>query len=195
MSTPRLQFRTRPEPSPHGRVLVLLAHPALHRSRVNRALAEAVRDLPGITLHDLYDAYPDFDIDVAHEQRLVEAHGHLVFQHPLYWYSAPALLKQWLDLVLELGWAYGPEATALRGRTWTSAVSTGGPEAAYAEGGARPSLEQLLLPFRQTALLCGMRWLPPFAVHGTNRLGEPERRAAAARYRAYLQDLLAGSGP
>jgi len=91
-------------------VLVLFAHPALEKSRVNRRLAAAVADLPGVTLHDLYEAYPDFDVDVKREQDLLVAHDVLVVQHPFYWYSTPALVKQWEDLVLEHGWAYGTAA-------------------------------------------------------------------------------------
>jgi len=84
-------------------VLILFAHPALEKSRVNRRLVAAVQGLEGVTFHDLYEAYPDFYIDVKHEQRLLEAHDIIAFQHPLYWYSTPSLLKEWQDLVLEHG--------------------------------------------------------------------------------------------
>ena len=47
-----------------SKILVLFAHPALEKSRVNRHLAAAVRELPGVTFHDLYEAYPEFDIDM-----------------------------------------------------------------------------------------------------------------------------------
>jgi glutathione-regulated potassium-efflux system ancillary protein KefG len=52
-------------------VLVLFAHPALERSRVHRQLLAHLPDDPRITLHDLYEAYPDFDIEVRHEQHLL----------------------------------------------------------------------------------------------------------------------------
>ena len=83
------------------RVLILYAHPMPRKSRANRALAEAVRGLEGVTFHDLYEAYPDFFIDVAREKALLVEHDVIVLQHPFYWYSAPALVKEWLDLVLE----------------------------------------------------------------------------------------------
>ena len=191
MSGPRPRLRPPTEPAPHARVLVLVCHPALHRSRVNRRLAAALADLPGVTVHDLYDAWPDFDIGVAHEQRLLLAHDHVVLQHPFYWYSAPALLKQWLDLVLELGWAYGPGGTALHGKTLTSAITTGGPQAAYRpEGYHHHTIDELLAPFSTTARLCGMRWRPPHVVHGTHRLVEAEIHAAAAGYRAMIEGLV-----
>ena len=63
--------------------------------------------MEGVRLHDLYEAYPDFLIDVEAEQALLLEHDVIVFQHPVYWYSSPAILKEWQDLVLEHGFAYG----------------------------------------------------------------------------------------
>src|SRR5262245_49141826 len=98
------------------RILILFAHPVLERSRVNRRLVDAVRDLPGVTVADLYEEYPTLAIDVRREQARAAAHDVLVLQHPFYWYSAPAIVKEWLDLVLEHGWAYGQGGTALHGK-------------------------------------------------------------------------------
>jgi glutathione-regulated potassium-efflux system ancillary protein KefG len=177
-----------------SRVLILLAHPAFEKSRVNRRLAGAVTGLPGVTVHDLYEAYPDFDVEVPREQELLLAHDVLVVQHPLYWYSTPALVKQWEDLVLEHGWAYGTGATALRGKVWLSAVSSGGREAAYQpDGHNRFTIRQLLAPLEQTARLCGMRFLAPFVVHGTHLLADSEIAAHAASYRRTLEALRDGS--
>ena len=47
------------------RVLVLFAHPVVERSRVNRLLVDAIRDVDGVTFHDLYEAYPTLWIDVV----------------------------------------------------------------------------------------------------------------------------------
>ena len=55
------------------RILILVAHPALERSRVHRALLASVLPSRGLTVHDLYEAYPDFDIDVPREQALLAA--------------------------------------------------------------------------------------------------------------------------
>src|SRR5262249_14316575 len=117
------------------RILILFAHPVLERSRVNRRLLSAVRDLPGVTVHDLYDAYPTLYIDAKRAQRLLLEHDVIVFQHPFYWYSTPAILKEWQDLVLEHGWAYGRSGTQLRGKITLNAITTGGPETAYGRGG------------------------------------------------------------
>jgi glutathione-regulated potassium-efflux system ancillary protein KefG len=83
------------------KILVIFAHPAYRRSTINAALRRAIEGLKNIVMHNLYDSYPDFLIDVPREQQLCEAHDVIVFQHPFYWYSTPAILKEWQDLVLE----------------------------------------------------------------------------------------------
>lgn len=175
------------------RILVLLAHPVLERSRVNRRLADAIADLPGVTVNDLYEEYPTLTIDVRREQKLLLEHDVVVFQHPFYWYSAPAILKEWQDLVLEHGWAYGEHGHALDGKVTFNAVTTGGPSTAYrAEGYNRFTMKQLLAPYDQTAHLCRMRWLPPFAVHASLRLdGDADVAPHAAAYRRLIEALLA----
>lgn len=171
------------------KVLLLFAHPVLERSRVNRRLADAVRDL--VTFHDLYEEYPTFGIDVPREQDLLRAHDAVVFQHPFYWYSGPAILKEWQDLVLEHGWAYGAEGRALEGKVTFNAITTGGPSTAYrADGYNRFTMRELLAPWDQTAHLCRMRYLPPFVVHGSLKMSTDEHvKPYAEEYRRILEAL------
>ncbi len=172
------------------RVLVLFAHPALQRSRVNSRLLAAPRELPDVHLHDLYEMYPRLDIDVRREQELLLAHDVFVCQHPFYWYSTPSIVKEWQDLVLEHGWAYGAQGTALRGKRWLQVVTTGGREEAYcAQGSNRLTVRQLLAPLEQTARLCGMEFLPPFVVHGTHAMDDEAIARHVRDYREVLEAL------
>jgi glutathione-regulated potassium-efflux system ancillary protein KefG len=171
-------------------VLVLFAHPALEKSRVHRRLVHEAQRIPSITFRDLYEAYPDFNIDVRQEQALLLAHDRIVIQHPLYWYSTPALLKQWQDLVLEHGWAYGAQGNMLRGKWVLSVISTGGGAAAYQhEGHNKFTLRELLVPIEATFRLCKMEYLPPYAIQGTHRMLPPDIERAAQGYRALLERL------
>lgn len=168
-------------------VLILFAHPALEKSRVHKRLLAQIPAGTEVRLHDLYEHYPNFDIDIAYEQQLLLQHDVIIFQHPLYWYSSPAIIKQWQDLVLEHGWAYGSKGTALKGKKWLQVVSSGGSAEAYKETGRNKfPLTQFLLPFRQTATLCGMEFLPPFVVHGTHRLNEADIELHALQYEQLL---------
>lgn len=173
------------------RILVLFAHPMLERSRVNRRLVEGITGLEHVTVHDLYERYPTMAIDTEAEKQLLGAHDVLVLQHPFYWYSAPALVKEWLDLVLELGWAYGPGGTALRGKIMMNAITTGGGHDAYhRDGYNRFTMRELLAPFDQTAHLCGMRYLAPFVVHGALRLhDDADVREHVLEYRRLIVAL------
>lgn len=172
------------------RLLILFAHPSLEKSRVHSRLIDRVPDSPNITLHDLYEAYPAYDVDVAREQRMLVEHDLYVLQHPFFWYSVPPLVKQWIDLVLEHGWAYGSEGTALRGKRMLSLISTGGRATAYQEGGYnRYTVRQLLAPVEQTARLCGIDYLPPYVIHGSHRMTISDIEKESERYEQVLQYL------
>lgn len=178
---------------PRREILVLFAHPALQKSRINRRLVQEPLTAEGVTLHDLYEVYPHFDIDVSHEQVLLERHEVVIFHHPFFWYSTPSILKEWQDLVLEHGWAYGSRGRALHGKIMMVVTTTGGREEAYCrEGYNRHTMRELLLPLEQTALLCGMEYLAPFVVHGTHSMGSEELEAHARDYRRLLEALRDG---
>jgi glutathione-regulated potassium-efflux system ancillary protein KefG len=171
-------------------VLVVIAHPAMERSRANKAMAMAVKGTPGVTLLDLYETYPDFVIDVRAEQkRLIACHS-LVVQFPLYWYSTPALLKEWFDLVWLHGFAYGRGGVALKGKRIMAAFSTGSSEQSYSPGGAnRFTLAEFLRPLEQTAALCGMDWQTPFVLQASAAKDEAALAAEAQAYRARVLTL------
>ncbi|MFC1584745.1 NAD(P)H-dependent oxidoreductase [Fibrobacterota bacterium] len=173
-------------------ILILFAHPALQKSRVNKVLAQAVSGLEGVTFHDLYEEYPDFNIDPAREQELLRQHDIIIIQFPFLWYSPPSIVKEWEDIVLEHGWAYGSRGVVLREKKLLCVLSTGGGEAAYRKGSKRFTIRQLLAPLERSAYLCGMEYLPPFAVHGTHLLQDEDIRAHGERYRRLVYALSSG---
>ncbi|WED23579.1 NAD(P)H-dependent oxidoreductase [Vibrio sp. JC009] len=158
------------------KVLVLYAHPSQHRSEVNQPLFEAARQISEVTAVDLYAEYPTLNINIEREQNRLIEHDVIIFQFPLFWYSTPAILKEWQDLVLEYGFAYGHTATALKGKTFLCALSAGGKEDAYqAEGFNHFTINELLRPMEQMANITGMNYLPPFALFGSRTAAEEGR--------------------
>lgn len=179
---------------PGRTALVLFAHPQAHLSRVNRPLADAARAIAGVTVHDLYDSYPDFYIDVAAEQARLAAADVVVFLHPIQWYSMPALLKEWVDAVLLPGWAYGEHGHALAGKTYWMAATTGSQADAYSATGVHGrAFDDYLPPFRQTAALCRMRWEPPHILHGAHQVSAGAVQAHVDAFVARLQLLLSSA--
>jgi len=177
----------------HMRILVLTAHPRTSQSIAQQSLSEAIDGIPHVTRRDLYALYPDFNIDPGAEQTLLMQHDVIVLQHPFYWYSAPAIIKEWLDIVLESGWAYGEGGTKLHGKYLMNAITTGGQESFYhSRGRNRFTVEELLAPFNQTAYLCGMAYLAPFSVFAARKQTAEALTAHARRYRDFLTGLAQG---
>jgi putative NADPH-quinone reductase len=154
----------------------------------------ATRSLQGVTPVDLYAEYPTFRIDIDREQQRLREHDVVVFMFPLFWYSTPSILKEWQDLVLEYGFAYGQGGTALRGKQFLCALTAGGTESAYRERGYNHfTIRELLRPLEQTALLCGMDYLPPFALFSARTALEEGRVSAhVEQWRGVLEMLQAG---
>ncbi|MBT9596363.1 MAG: NAD(P)H-dependent oxidoreductase [Vitreoscilla sp.] len=166
-------------------IVVLVAHPRLEQSRVNRALLRAAQGLPPgrAEVRNLYALYPDYLIDVDAERAALAAARLVVWQFPFQWYGMPPLLKLWLDEVFGFGWAYGPGGTALRGKDLWLAVSTGGGQDAYHPSGHnRHFIDAFWPPAEQTAALAGMRFLPPLVLHGAHRVDDATVRDHAALY-------------
>jgi len=168
-------------------ILILYAHPTPHHSRANRRMADAAAKVPNVHVHDLYELYPDFHIPVRREQALVAQADLIVFQHPIQWYSMPALLKQWVDSVFTPGWAYGPGGDALHGKDFWLVATTGGSARSYqTEGHNLLPFSAFLPPYQQTAQLCGMRWLPPHLLFGAHQVNQ---KTLAAHIEAYRKRL------
>ena len=162
-------------------VLVLFAHPAQASSEVNLHLFRDAKATDSVTAVDLYHDYPDFNIDIAREQQRLLEHDTIIFLFPLFWYSTPSILKEWQDLVLEYGFAYGQGGTALQGKKFLCAITAGGKEEAYQSDGFNHfTIRQLLQPLEQMASITQMAYIAPFALFGS-RTAQEEQRIEAHR--------------
>ncbi|QRG68683.1 NAD(P)H-dependent oxidoreductase [Brevibacillus choshinensis] len=152
------------------KTLVVVTHPSIETSVINKRWVEELSKYPEkYTVHELHEVYPDGNIDVEKEQKLIEAHHHLVLQFPIYWFNCPPLLKKWLDDVFAYGWAYGSNGgDKLKDRKAALAVTAGIKKEDYSAGGKyRYTLEHLLSPFEITFLYCRADYRSFFAFHGT----------------------------
>ncbi|NBL64020.1 NAD(P)H oxidoreductase [Flavobacterium sp. NST-5] len=173
------------------KILILFAHPLFEKSLANKILVDHIPDNVDITFHDLYERYPEFDIDVQREQNLLAGHDIIIWQHPMFWYGCPPLLKQWIDMVLEHGWAYGSQGNALKGKIIFQVITTGGKKENYSKTGRDHfTIPELLQPFCQTAEVCKMKYLPPFVVHGTFKITRDKCEEFGVSYKKLLNFLL-----
>ncbi len=171
-----------------ARLLVNYAHPGHRLSQVNKPLADTAAAIEGITFVDLYREYPRFEINIDLEQERLVTHDVIVFQFPFFWYSTPSLVKEWEDLVLEHGFAYGSGGDKLTGKTLMLAITAAGPDDAYAPGGYQHfSLREFLRPLEQTAALCHMQFAPPYVLFGS--LKAPKAQLVQPHVAGYRQLL------
>ncbi len=176
------------------KILILFAHPRFEKSRANKLLTQHIPNRENITFHDLYERYPTFNIDIEREKELVSQHKIIVCQFPFYWYSAPAMLKHWVEMVLQYDWAYGTGGNALKDKVMLNVVTTGGQRKLYQAGQRNQySVKEFLRPYEQLAKVCQMIYLPPFTVHGTYKLSDSEMEIFAQQYDILLQKLLEGN--
>lgn len=149
------------------KILVIIVHPQLSDSRVNKRWKQALQLTDNVTVHDLYEQYPEGRIDVQHEQELLETHDRIILQFPFYWYSAPPFLYKWITEVFTSGWAYGRGGKALNGKELVLAVSVGGPQHSYMAGGYNNyTISELTRPLQATAYMTWMHFMPHFVQHG-----------------------------
>lgn len=144
---------------------------------------------PNITVHDLYATYKNAEaIDVAKEQALLVQYERIVFQFPLYWYSAPSILKEWQDKVLGYGFAYGPDGSKLAGKESKIVVSAGSPEYAYQAGFYNNfTLSEYLRPLQSTILFTGMEFRGIFASYGAMKLSAEALAKDVKTYQTILK--------
>ena len=166
---------------------IFLFHPDYKDSRVNKALASGAKNA-GITVRNLYDLYPDGEINVNKEQAVLESTDRIVLQFPMYWYSSPSLLKEWEDKVFEHGWAYGSTGDKLHGKELILAVSPGAPTSAYHHDGKNYTVTELLRPFQATSSMIGTKYLKPFITVGATSISDADLANQVTNYVKYLEE-------
>lgn len=169
------------------KTLVILSHPDIKESSSQQYLLSSVPEDSDVTLHHLEQLYPDFKINVAKEQALIAAHDRIIFQFPFYWYSSPALLKQWQDEVLTENFAYGKTGQILQGKEFGLVLSVGIPEREYQAGGKEGfSINELTKPFQAMARKTGMSYLRPFTIYQFAYMTEEQKMNVLIEYQLYL---------
>ena len=143
-----------------SKILLVVAHPNIEASIANKTIIENFISFhPETEIDELYKLYPDFKINIKKEQEKLLKADFIILQFPMFWYNAPALMRQWFEDVLEHGFAYGSKGKALQGKKLIVSITTGSPVEEYREGGIQSfTIDDLTKGFHQLANLCSMKW-------------------------------------
>lgn len=149
-------------------VVIISGHPDLKISLANKTILDEISArLPQVEIRKLDELYSDYQIDVKAEQAALEKADVIVFAYPMHWYGVPGLLKLYIDKVMEHGWAYGSQGTALEGKAFVVSVTTGVPEAGYsAQGFVGHTVEELTFPLVKFAEMAKLDCKKIFSLGG-----------------------------
>ena len=141
---------------PH--LLVVSGHARIEISTATKTIMEEVKkEFPKAELLYLDQTYPDFKIDIRKERQRVSSADIIVLQYPIQWYSAPAIMKRWLEEVFTFGFAHDAKGGLLNGKKLIISMTSGAPESQYHIGERQNyPMDVYQLPLVQLANLCGM---------------------------------------
>lgn len=170
------------------KTLIILAHPDIKKSKINNALCESIKNMPNITLHNLYETYPNAKIDPSKEMELLKSHDKIVFQFPLYWFSSPSILKEWEDVVFS-AILYNKEPKLLSGKTFQIVTSVGSPKEKYtADGRNQKNIEEILTPMILSATYLGMKTQEAFCVYNAMGMTDELLSESIPHYKKIFQN-------
>jgi len=150
--------------------LIILAHPNFDQSFANKTIIEELQKSNlELEIRNLYNLYPDFNIDMKVEQEALLRHQTIVFQYPFYWLNITPMLKQWFDLVFEYQFAYGSKGDKLKGKDFLPSFTVGSPEEAYRPLGKHHfRIYEFCKNMEQLAYYSQMNYIDPIYFHGTS---------------------------
>ncbi|EHR37252.1 NAD(P)H-dependent oxidoreductase [Facklamia languida] len=167
------------------KTIIYLAHDDLASSSSQQFLVASGRHLTEATYVDLgaqWQADPTFDR--SEELDRLAQYDRVIFQFPLYWYQAPAVLKVWIDQVLDQGTGLG----FIAGKELGLVVIAGAPARNYQLAGREGvTVSDLLSPYYALSRYLGMRFLEPFTIFQFAYLSEAEKMRLMYDYALYLK--------
>ena len=164
------------------KTLIILSHPDVGGSTTQQFLMAATKTLENVTVHHLESHYPDGKIDRKHEQFLLATHDRIIFQFPLYWYSSPALLKQWQDTVLDEN-----KINEWQGKEFGLVVIAGVAKKEYQAGGRECfTMDELMRPYQAVANKFKWQYLPVFGVYQFAYMTEACKQKLLIYYQQHL---------
>lgn len=172
------------------KTIVYLAHPDVASSTSHQFLLSSGKEITTCDYVDLMTEFEENDhsFDVLRERERLLQYERVIFQFQLYWYQAPAIMKQWLDAVLDQDATSPVFYKQLTGKE-LGIVLIAGVKADHYQAGAREqvTISELLSPYEALARHFGMKYLAPLAIHQFNYMDEAMKFELMMRYGCFLE--------
>ncbi|MGF2384789.1 NAD(P)H-dependent oxidoreductase [Lentilactobacillus otakiensis] len=168
------------------KTLILISHPKFEDSGTQQFLKTSFYSLDDVKYQVIDELYADTGkIDIDKEQAALKSFDRIVFQFPMYWYSSPASLKQFMDDVFTRNYIVANRS--LKTKELGIVVTLGDAEADFQAGGPEAfTISELLRPFQAFAHKAGMQYLKPFVVDQFGYMDPTQKQRLLIDYLQYL---------
>ena len=152
--------------------------------RLNRTLATEMKKYLTEKGHLVKTTTVQKGYDAGQEQKKFLWADTIIFQYPVYWFGAPAILKQYIQDVYTYGIFYQTadkpygQGGLLTGKTYMLSTTWNAPKEAF--GTKLPTLDAALVAMHQAQSFVGLKPLPSFSCHNVVKNPQIEK---------YLLDL------
>ena len=169
------------------KTLVLVSHPEYDNSMTEAFLKQCQSDIENVDWVVLDNIQKDFIFDKEQEQQRLAQYDRILFQFPMYWYSAPALMKKYEDDVFTKNFIAYEQEGALKGKEMGIITTLGDPIKDYQVGGREGfSISELLKPYQAIAQRGQMKFLKPFVISQFAYMTDAQKQKLLIDYRSYL---------
>ena len=168
------------------KTMVVISHPTIQASSSQQFFLATLKGEDFVTIRHLdevwSEAKPHFT-RVIEEKALVESGAQrLILQFPMYWYQAPAVMKEWIDTVMSKSATFAKQIKELG-----IVVTLGVKEEAFRAGGKEQfTISELLRPFQALANAMSWNYLPNFEVHQFDYKTEGAKQVLLVEYLQYV---------
>ncbi|KPN80646.1 NAD(P)H-dependent oxidoreductase [Apilactobacillus kunkeei] len=169
------------------KTLVLVSHPEYDNSMTEAFLKQCQSDIENVDWVVLDNIQTDFTFDKEQEQQRLAQYDRILFQFPMYWYSAPALMKKYEDDVFTKNFIAFEQEGVLKGKEMGIITTLGDPIKDYQVGGREGfSISELLKPYQAIAQGGQMKFLKPFVISQFAYMTDAQKQKLLIDYRSYL---------
>ena len=177
------------------KILIILGHNNMERSKVNKAMIEQAKTLDNVTVIDLYQRYGGSKVGDMDKKKIEEdrekmiASDIIINQFPFHWYTSPPMTDNWREYALGWNWAFGNKF-ALENKITTVAYTAGEVAEDYTKKGRSIyDSDEFIKRFEAAAKYCKMKWIKNFKVVGASHMEQDVIEKEASRYKDWLEKI------
>ncbi|UDM32254.1 NAD(P)H-dependent oxidoreductase [Lentilactobacillus laojiaonis] len=174
--------------------LIISSNPNYQDSGLNQFLKTSSQwlgnSIEWLQLDEIYPEAKYTKKQIEQEQSRLQQADKIIFQFPMYWYSAPASLKSYLDQVMTNQFVNIKHS--LQNKSLGIVVGIGKNLQSYQAGASENyTISELLRPYQAFALAAQMKYLRPLTINQFSYMNEAEKMKLITSYLNFIDNIIA----